>query len=75
MEDQAIYKVKGRANRAEQGRSFQKIMCSLEFDFDLFIRETISQNRRRFINLCKRYPNDADLGARIRELTNEIKKP
>lgn len=44
----------------------------LEFDFDVNVINAIIKHMPAFKNFCQRYPNDADLGAKLREITTDV---
>ena len=43
----------------------------LEFDFDANVVEAIKSRLPAFKKFCKRYPNNEQLGTKLRELTDE----
>lgn len=51
----------------------KKKTIEFEFDFEANAKDAIRERLTAFEKLCTRYPNDADLGKKVRELTNESK--
>jgi hypothetical protein len=49
-----------------------KLSVSFEVDFDYAVKKAINQNKSIFSNLCKRYPNDIELGKAIRKIINDL---